>query len=306
MDISAAFLAVLEAPRELVHDEAFNVGASSENYRIRDLAEIVEEIVPGRAHRSRPAAGRTSAPIRSIARRSPGCCRSSSPGGPCVAASSSCATPTPATASPSISSPAADTCGSTGSASSRRPADSMTSFAGACRSARADEAAAPIRAAGAVIFNPPGWGRLPDRRRAPRGRARIPRPHVLRASSPSTAGRCASCRAARSTARGNPARPALQAGAARGEAGPVHARLDPRDGRPAPRLADPPRVARRRAECAQRAARLRARGFAQGYQTLEDDTEVLYQMSHHYVPEAARGVWDDPASGSTGHPPIGA
>jgi dTDP-4-dehydrorhamnose 3,5-epimerase len=37
-------------------------------------------------------------------------------------------------------------------------------------------------------------------------------------------------------------------------------------------------------------------GFAQGYQTLEDDTEVLYQMSHHYVPEAARGVrWNDPA-----------
>ncbi len=37
-------------------------------------------------------------------------------------------------------------------------------------------------------------------------------------------------------------------------------------------------------------------GFAQGYQTLEDDTEVLYQMSHDYVPEAARGVrWDDPA-----------
>jgi dTDP-4-dehydrorhamnose 3,5-epimerase len=40
------------------------------------------------------------------------------------------------------------------------------------------------------------------------------------------------------------------------------------------------------------------KGFAQGYQTLEDDTEVLYQMSHHYVPEAARGVrWDDPAFG---------
>lgn len=46
-DISAAFLSVLEAPRELVHDQAFNVGASSENYRIRDLAEIVEGIVPG-------------------------------------------------------------------------------------------------------------------------------------------------------------------------------------------------------------------------------------------------------------------
>jgi dTDP-4-dehydrorhamnose 3,5-epimerase len=39
-------------------------------------------------------------------------------------------------------------------------------------------------------------------------------------------------------------------------------------------------------------------GFAQGYQTLEDDTEVLYHMSHHYVPEAARGVrWNDPAFG---------
>jgi dTDP-4-dehydrorhamnose 3,5-epimerase len=39
-------------------------------------------------------------------------------------------------------------------------------------------------------------------------------------------------------------------------------------------------------------------GFAQGYQTLEDDTEVLYQMSHPYVPEAARGIrWNDPAFG---------
>jgi dTDP-4-dehydrorhamnose 3,5-epimerase len=37
-------------------------------------------------------------------------------------------------------------------------------------------------------------------------------------------------------------------------------------------------------------------GFAQGYQTLEEDTEVLYHMSHEYVSDAARGVrWDDPA-----------
>ena len=37
-------------------------------------------------------------------------------------------------------------------------------------------------------------------------------------------------------------------------------------------------------------------GFAQGYQTLVDDCEVAYQMTHEYVPEAARGVrWDDPA-----------
>jgi nucleoside-diphosphate-sugar epimerase len=46
-DISGAFLAVLHAPRELVHNEAFNVGSSAENYRIRDLAEIVEDVVPG-------------------------------------------------------------------------------------------------------------------------------------------------------------------------------------------------------------------------------------------------------------------
>ena len=46
-DIAGAFLSVLRAPRGLVHDEAFNVGASGENYRIRDLAEIVEEVMPG-------------------------------------------------------------------------------------------------------------------------------------------------------------------------------------------------------------------------------------------------------------------
>jgi nucleoside-diphosphate-sugar epimerase len=45
-DISRAFLAVLHAPRELVHGEAFNVGSSDQNYRIRDLAEIVEDVVP--------------------------------------------------------------------------------------------------------------------------------------------------------------------------------------------------------------------------------------------------------------------
>jgi nucleoside-diphosphate-sugar epimerase len=45
-DIAAAFLAVLHAPRELVHDQAFNVGSSTENYRIREVAQIVEEVVP--------------------------------------------------------------------------------------------------------------------------------------------------------------------------------------------------------------------------------------------------------------------
>ncbi len=46
-DISRAFLAALHAPLELVHNEAFNVGQTAENYRIRELAEIVAETVPG-------------------------------------------------------------------------------------------------------------------------------------------------------------------------------------------------------------------------------------------------------------------
>ena len=41
-------------------------------------------------------------------------------------------------------------------------------------------------------------------------------------------------------------------------------------------------------------------GFAHGFQTLENDTEVFYQMSDFYVPELARGVrWNDPAFGIT-------
>jgi len=45
-DISQAFRAALEAPREVVHNQAFNVGATQENYRVRELAEIVRETVP--------------------------------------------------------------------------------------------------------------------------------------------------------------------------------------------------------------------------------------------------------------------
>jgi nucleoside-diphosphate-sugar epimerase len=45
-DISLAVIAALVAPQALVHNQAFNVGTSSENYQIRQLAEIVREIVP--------------------------------------------------------------------------------------------------------------------------------------------------------------------------------------------------------------------------------------------------------------------
>lgn len=46
-DISRAFIAALQAPREVIHNQAFNVGMNEENYRIRELAEIVKETVPG-------------------------------------------------------------------------------------------------------------------------------------------------------------------------------------------------------------------------------------------------------------------
>ncbi|MGF1494867.1 MAG: NAD-dependent epimerase/dehydratase family protein [Microcoleaceae cyanobacterium] len=45
-DISRAFIAVMHAPRELIHNEAFNVGRNEDNYRIRELADIVEAVVP--------------------------------------------------------------------------------------------------------------------------------------------------------------------------------------------------------------------------------------------------------------------
>lgn len=46
-DIAAAFLAVLHAPAAAIHDEAFNVGRTDENFRVRDVADMVRDIVGG-------------------------------------------------------------------------------------------------------------------------------------------------------------------------------------------------------------------------------------------------------------------
>ena len=46
-DIVAAALAAVEAPREAIHNQIFNVGLTEENFRIRELAQIVAETVPG-------------------------------------------------------------------------------------------------------------------------------------------------------------------------------------------------------------------------------------------------------------------
>ena len=45
-DICRAFLAVMEAPREAIHNEAFNVGRTDENFQISTVADMVAEIVP--------------------------------------------------------------------------------------------------------------------------------------------------------------------------------------------------------------------------------------------------------------------
>ena len=46
-DIASALIAVLEAPQAAVHNQTFNVGRNDENYRIREIADIVAEVVPG-------------------------------------------------------------------------------------------------------------------------------------------------------------------------------------------------------------------------------------------------------------------
>jgi len=46
-DVSAAFLAAMSAPKDVVHNQVFHVGTNKANYTIRDLAEIVKSCVPG-------------------------------------------------------------------------------------------------------------------------------------------------------------------------------------------------------------------------------------------------------------------
>jgi nucleoside-diphosphate-sugar epimerase len=46
-DIALAYIAVLEAPPDAVNNRAFNVGTTTENYQVRDVARIVGEVVPG-------------------------------------------------------------------------------------------------------------------------------------------------------------------------------------------------------------------------------------------------------------------
>jgi nucleoside-diphosphate-sugar epimerase len=46
-DICRGFLAVLEAPRDVIHDQAFNVGRDDQNFQVKEIAEVVAAAVPG-------------------------------------------------------------------------------------------------------------------------------------------------------------------------------------------------------------------------------------------------------------------
>jgi nucleoside-diphosphate-sugar epimerase len=46
-DIARAFVAFLEAPRSAIHNQSVNVGGDGENYQVRDIADLVERLVPG-------------------------------------------------------------------------------------------------------------------------------------------------------------------------------------------------------------------------------------------------------------------
>lgn len=56
-DIISAMLCVLEAPRDVIHNQTFNVGQTAENYRISELAQIVSEVVPGSRIEYAPGGG---------------------------------------------------------------------------------------------------------------------------------------------------------------------------------------------------------------------------------------------------------
>src|SRR5262249_25735673 len=56
-DIGLAFLAALEAPRDAIHNQAFNVGRTDENYQVRELAEMVHAEIPTSRVSCAPGAG---------------------------------------------------------------------------------------------------------------------------------------------------------------------------------------------------------------------------------------------------------
>ena len=77
LDIAKAIRCALDAPREAVHNEIFNVGSDEQNYQVREIAEIVGDGLPRlRGHLRRPPAATTAA-TRSTSTRSASSCPAS-------------------------------------------------------------------------------------------------------------------------------------------------------------------------------------------------------------------------------------
>ena len=92
-DIAAAFVAALEAPRDAIHNEAFNIGRDEDNHQIRDIARMIEATVPDSTRHARPRREPRQALLPR--RASPSRSASSPRSGPSSAASSRCSRPTP-------------------------------------------------------------------------------------------------------------------------------------------------------------------------------------------------------------------
>jgi nucleoside-diphosphate-sugar epimerase len=56
-DMAEAFRAVIEAPRDVVHNQAFNIGTTAENYQVKELVRLVQDAVPGTRARLGEEAG---------------------------------------------------------------------------------------------------------------------------------------------------------------------------------------------------------------------------------------------------------
>ena len=77
----ASFPGGASRSRELVHNEAFNVGASSENYRIREIAEMIEKVVPGAQASFAEGGGPDKRSYQVDCSKIDACCRTSSRSG---------------------------------------------------------------------------------------------------------------------------------------------------------------------------------------------------------------------------------
>jgi nucleoside-diphosphate-sugar epimerase len=62
LDIARAIIAVLQAPTEAIHNEVFNVGDTSHNYRVREIAETVGNALPVAGYRLATKRGQSQLP----------------------------------------------------------------------------------------------------------------------------------------------------------------------------------------------------------------------------------------------------